>query len=179
DTKDILETIEKTGDKLAIVMMGGVNYYTGQFFNLKSITATAHKVGAMAGFDLAHAVGNVPLDLHKWKVDFACWCSYKYLNAGPGAVAGLYVHQNHGRNPETPRLAGWWGHNEKKRFKMEKSFVPMKGAESWQMSNAPVLNMVGLLASMDIFDKVDMEQLRSKSTELTGYLEFLLKQITH
>jgi len=179
DTKDILETIEKTGDKLAMVMMGGVNYYTGQFFNLKSITATAHKVGAMAGFDLAHAVGNVPLDLHKWKVDFACWCSYKYLNAGPGAVAGLYVHQNHGRNPETPRLAGWWGHNEKKRFKMEKSFVPMKGAESWQMSNAPVLNMVGLLASMDIFDKVDMEQLRSKSTELTGYLEFLLKQITH
>lgn len=176
---DIIKAIEDAGDSLATVMIGGVNYYTGQFFDLKKITTAAHKVGAYVGYDLAHAVGNVPLQLHAWNVDFACWCSYKYLNSGPGGVGGIYVHEHHSKNPKLFRLGGWWGNDEKTRFKMEKGFVPQKNAGSWQMSNAPVFNMVAHNASLDIFDKAGMKELREKSEKLTAYLEFLLKQIKH
>lgn len=177
EEEDILEAIEKAGYSLAVVMMGGVNYYTGQFFDLKKITEAAHRVGAYAGFDLAHAVGNIPLQLHDWSVDFACWCSYKYLNSGPGGVGGIYVHQHHAQNPKILRLAGWWGNDPETRFKMEKGFIPAKTAESWQMSNAPVFNMVALNASLDIFEKAGMSALREKSERLTAYLEFLLNKI--
>lgn len=176
---DIIAAIEAAGDSLAVVMIGGVNYYTGQFFDLKAITAAAHRVGAYAGFDLAHAVGNVNLQLHDWEVDFACWCSYKYLNSGPGGVGGAFVHQRHVTNPNILRLAGWWGNDESTRFKMEKGFVPKPTAESWQMSNAPVFNMVAHYASLDIFDKADFNALREKSEAMTGYMEFLLRQISH
>ncbi len=177
DEQDIYDAITAAGDTLAVVMIGGVNYYTGQFFDLEKITAAAHEVGAYAGFDLAHAVGNIPLKLHDWNVDFACWCSYKYLNSGPGAVGGVYVHEKYGNNPSFFRLAGWWGNDEKTRFKMQKGFVPQKGAASWQMSNAPVFNMVALNASLDIYEKAGMPALREKSESLTGYLEFLLKKL--
>ena len=177
--EDILATIASTGNELALVMMGGVNYYTGQLYDMASITAAAHKAGALAGFDLAHAMGNVPLELHNWNVDFACWCSYKYLNAGPGGVAGIFVNEKHIDNPETFRLAGWWGNEESTRFKMKKGFVPSPSADSWQMSNAPVFNMIGLKASLDIYDKTTIAELRQKSLKLTAYLEFLLQDITH
>lgn len=179
EEEDILSAIETAGETLALVMFGGVNYYTGQFFDLKAITAAAHRVGAYAGYDLAHAVGNIPLQLHDWNVDFACWCSYKYLNSGPGAVGGIYVHEHHCSNPKIFRLGGWWGNEEKTRFKMEKGFIPQNNAGSWQMSNAPVFNMVAHNASLDIFDKAGMQALREKSENLTAYTEWLLKQITH
>lgn len=177
--EDILEAIAQAGQELAVIMIGGVNYYTGQLYDMKSITQKGHEVGAIVGFDLAHAMGNVPLYLHDWDVDFACWCSYKYLNSGPGGVSGIYVHEKHASNPETLRLAGWWGNEESTRFQMKKGFVPTPTAESWQMSNAPIFNMIGLRASLDIFEKTNMEELREKSVLLTGYLEFLLKDITH
>jgi len=179
EEEDIIKAIKDAGDTLAVVMIGGVNYYTGQLFDMKRVTEAAHSVGAYAGFDLAHAVGNVDLHLHDWDVDFACWCSYKYLNSGPGGVGGAYVHEKHGNNPKMFRLAGWWGNDEKDRFKMKKGFVPQKGAASWQMSNAPVFNMVAHNASLDIFDKATLPALREKSEQLTGYMEYLLKQITH
>lgn len=177
DDEAIIAAIENAGESLAIVMIGGVNYYTGQFFDLEGIVKAAHKVGAKCGFDLAHAVGNIPLHLHDWNADFACWCSYKYLNSGPGGVGGVFVHERHGDNPEVFRLAGWWGNDEKSRFKMQKGFVPQKGAASWQMSNAPVFNMVAHNASLDLFDKAGMDNLRKKSLKMTSYLEFLLRQI--
>ncbi len=177
--EDIINAINEAGDSLALVMIGGVNYYTGQFFDLENITKAAHSAGAYAGFDLAHAVGNIPLKLHDWDVDFACWCSYKYLNSGPGGVGGAYVHERHGNDPALFRLGGWWGNDEKTRFKMQKGFVPRKGAASWQMSNAPVFNMVAHNASLDIFEKAGINTLREKSTKLTGYMEFLLRQIKH
>lgn len=176
---DIISAIEEAGDSLALVMIGGVNYYTGQFFNLEAITKAAHGVGAFCGFDLAHAVGNVPLQLHNWNVDFACWCSYKYLNSGPGAVGGAYVHERHGNDPTIFKLGGWWGNEESTRFQMKKGFIPSKGVASWQMSNAPVFNMVAHNASLDLFDKAGIDQLREKSVSLTNYMEFLLKKITH
>lgn len=179
DEEDIYNAIKEAGDSLALVLFGGVNYYTGQYFNLEKITAAAHAVGAYAGFDLAHAVGNLPLQLHDWNVDFACWCSYKYLNSGPGGVGGVFVHEKHGNNPGTFRLAGWWGNEEETRFKMKKGFYPQKGAASWQMSNAPVFNMVAHRASLDIYDKAGMKALREKSIDLTNYLEWLLSTITH
>jgi kynureninase len=177
--EDIIQAIEDAGDTLALVMMGGVNYYTGQLYDMANITAAGHKVGALVGFDLAHAMGNVPLSLHDWGVDFACWCTYKYLNAGPGGVAGIFVHEKHIDNENTFRLAGWWGNDEATRFKMKKGFVPSKSADSWQMSNAPVFNMVGLKASLDIFDKTSVADLRAKSIQLTAYMEFLLEDVTH
>lgn len=177
--EDIYEAIEKAGNTLAVVMIGGVNYYTGQLFDLAKITEAAHRVGAYAGYDLAHAVGNVPLQLHDWNVDFACWCSYKYLNSGPGGIGGAFVHEHHGNNPKTFRLAGWWGNDEQTRFKMEKGFTPQKGAAGWQMSNAQVFNMVAHRASLDIFDKAGMKELREKSLQLSGYTFFLLKQLSH
>ena len=179
EEEDIVDVINKHGSQLAVVMLGGVNYYTGQLFDMEKIASAAHAVGAFAGFDLAHATGNVPLNLHNWKVDFACWCSYKYLNAGPGAVAGVFVHEKHGNDTSLFRLGGWWGNDEKSRFTMPRQFVPQQGATGWQMSNAPVFNMVGLNASLEIFINAGMDKMQAKSRLLTGYLEFLLRKITH
>ena len=178
-TQDIIEAIETHGESLAVVMFGGINYYTGQFFDMKRITEAAHKVKAIAGFDLAHVVGNIPLQLHDWKVDFAVWCSYKYLNGGPGAVGGVYVHEYFGNDVRTPRLGGWWGNDEKTRFKMEKGFIPKANAGGWNISTAQVFNTVCLKAALEMFDEAGMEKLRVKSIQLTGYLEYLLGQLTH
>jgi len=176
---DIINGIKEAGDALALVLIGGVNYYTGQYFDLADITKAAHSVGAYCGFDLAHAVGNIPMKLHDWNTDFACWCSYKYLNSGPGAVGGAFVHERHGNDPTLFRLAGWWGNEEGTRFKMQKGFIPQKGAASWQMSNAPVFNMVAHSASLDLFEKAGIDNLRAKSIHMTGYMEFLLRQVTN
>ncbi len=178
-TKDIINAIEVAGDSLALVMFGGINYYTGQFFDMAAITSKTHAVGAIAGFDLAHVVGNIPLQLHDWNVDFAVWCSYKYLNAGPGAVGGAFVHEKHASNIETPRLAGWWGNEEKERFKMEKGFIPKANASGWNLSTSQVFNTAGLNASLTLFDETGIEALRKKSIALTGYLEYLLNQLTN
>ena len=172
--EDIEATIKKHKKNLAVVVFGGVNYYTGQFFNMGKIVELTHEAGAICGFDLAHAVGNKVMHLHDWKVDFACWCSYKYLNSGPGAVGGIFVNEKHVKSKDTFRLAGWWGHDEKTRFKMKKGFKPTKTAESWQMSNAQVLNMAAHRASLDIFDEVGMDKLAEKSLALTAYAEMLL-----
>lgn len=177
--EDIIAEIEGNADSLAMVMLGGINYYTGQLFDIKSITEATHKAGAIAAFDLAHAVGNVPLELHDWNVDFAVWCSYKYLNGGPGAVGGLYVHEKYATNPAVPRFAGWWGNDEDGRFKMEKGFIAKPNASGWNISTAQILNMASLKASLEIFDEADFENIIAKSKELTAYLEFLLKQLTH
>jgi kynureninase len=175
-TEDILESIKQHGQELALVIFGGVQYYTGQFFDLKKITSAAHAVGAYAGFDLAHAIGNVPLSLHEDDVDFAVWCSYKYLNSGPGSIAGVFVHERHATNFELPRFAGWWGHNEKDRFLMEKGFKPMAGADGWQLSNVPVLQSAAHIAALEVFQKTTVATLRKKSLLLTGFLEFLLNE---
>ena len=176
-TKDIVETIEKLGNSLAVVLFGGINYYTGQFFDMKRITQAAHDVNAIAGFDLAHVAGNIPLKLHDWGVDFAVWCTYKYLNSGPGAVGGVYVNEYFANDVRTPRLGGWWGNDEKTRFKMEKGFIPKTNAGGWNISTAQVFNMVCLKASLELFDKAGMEKLRAKSVQLTAYLEYLLYQL--
>lgn len=176
-TEDILAAIEKHKDELALVMIGGVNYYTGQVFDMKAITEAAHKAGAMAGFDLAHAAGNIKLQLHDWNVDFACWCSYKYLNSGPGSVAGAFVHERHAHS-DLPRLAGWWGHDKATRFRMEKGFHPIPGAEGWQLSNAPVFSMAAHKASLELFDEAGMDALVKKTETLTGYLEYLIDEIS-
>jgi kynureninase len=173
-TEDIIATIEKYGEETALVFFGGVNYYTGQVFNMKAITDAAHKVGAYAGFDLAHAIGNVKLQLHDWDVDFACWCSYKYLNSGPGGVAGVYIHERYATNQELPRFAGWWGYTKVTRFKMEKGFHAIPTAEGWQLSNAPVLSMAAHKAALDIFDEAGMDVLQQKSRLMTDYLLFIL-----
>ena len=176
-TEDIVATIEREGDELALVMLGGVNYYTGQAFDMQAITAAGHKVGAVVGFDLAHAAGNLEMRLHDWDVDFAVWCSYKYLNAGPGGVAGAFIHERHARSFDLPRFAGWWGHDKATRFLMGPEFRPLEGAEGWQISNPPILQMAALRASLEIFAQYGMTALRAKSERLTGYLEFLLAQI--
>lgn len=176
--EDIYAKIEEVGDELALVMIGGVNYYTGQLFDMKTITEKAHAVGAVCGFDLAHAAGNIHLKLHDWGVDFAAWCSYKYLNSSPGGVSGIFVHERHEYKPELPRFAGWWGYDKETRFQMEPGFNPMKGAEGWQLSNAPVLGMAAHLASLDIFDEVGMEKLCAKRDDLTAYLEFVIDEIS-
>ncbi len=176
-TEDILAAIDQHKDQLALIIIGGVQYYTGQLFNIKKITEAGHRAGARVGFDLAHAVGNVPLNLHRDNVDFAVWCSYKYLNAGPGAVAGAFVHERHANNAELLRFAGWWGHNEKERFQMKKGFQPMPGVDGWQLSNFPVLPGAALLASLEIFQQAGMKNLVKKSVQLTGYLEYLLNEV--
>ena len=176
-TEDILKVIKEHGDEIALVMFGGVNYYTGQFYDLAAITKMGHDVGAMVGFDLAHAAGNVVLRLHDWDVDFAVWCSYKYLNSGPGGPSGVFVHERHAMNEELPRFAGWWGHDEAVRFEMRKGFKPMAGAAGWQLSNAQIFACAAHKASLDIFQEVGMIALRQKSEKLTGYLEYLLQEL--
>jgi kynureninase len=175
-TEDILAKIEELGDKLALVLFSGVQYYTGQFFDIAAITGKAHAVGALAGFDLAHAVGNVPLCLHDWQVDFACWCTYKYLNSGPGSVGGAFIHERHVTG-NLPRFAGWWGHDKKTRFQMGPEFSPMPTAEGWQVSNAPVLNMAIHHLSLTQFVTARMDRLREKSLVLTGYTEAVIKEV--
>ena len=176
-TEDIIQTIETHASELALVMFGGVNYYTGQFFDIPVITQATHKAGAYVGFDLAHAAGNIPLQLHDWGADFAVWCSYKYLNSGPGGPSGVFIHERHGRNAELPRFAGWWGHDESERFLMRKGFRPMRGAAGWQLSNAQIFSFAVHKASLDIFVEASMTALRQKSEQLTGYLEYLLRQV--
>eukprot|EP00912_Choanoflagellata_sp_UC4_P000808 UC4_evm6s506 len=172
---DICKIIEEQGEEIALVIFSGVQFYTGQVFDMKRITAAAHAKGCTVGFDLAHAVGNVELHLHDWDVDFACWCSYKYLNSGPGGIAGAFVHERHATDFERPRFAGWWGHNTKTRFEMEYKFDPMPGAKGYQHSNPPVLQTVSLLASLRIFERTSMSKLREKSKLLTAYLELLIE----
>ena len=179
-TDDIVDLIEKNADQLAVVMFAGVNFFTGQLFDIKSITSAAQEHGVVVGFDLAHAAGNMPLTLHDWNVDFAVWCSYKYLNAGPGAVAGAFVHEQHATNTNLPRLAGWFGNDPNTRFRLhlEPEFIPVASADGWQISNPPIFSMAPLRASLGIFDEAGgMEPLRAKSISLTGYLEFLLTEI--
>jgi len=179
-TEDVLGVIDRHADDLAVVMIGGLNFFTGQLVDIEKITATAHKHGIIAGFDLAHAIGNVPLSLHDWNVDFAVWCSYKYLNAGPGAVAGAFVHELHATNTKLPRLAGWFGNDPNTRFRLhlEPDFVPVPSADGWQISNPPIFSMAPLRASLKIFDDAGgMEPLRAKSVRLTSYLEFLITEL--
>lgn len=176
-TEDILRIIEENGEQTALVFFAGVQYYTGQFFEIEKITAAAHSVGAIAGWDLAHTAGNLPLKLHDWKVDFAAWCSYKYLNSGPGNVSGVFVHEKHGLDENTHRFAGWWGHKESERFQMKRGYIPEPGATGWQMSNAPVFGMAVHLSSLEIFHKAGMENIRAKSKMLTAYLQETLKYV--
>lgn len=175
--EDIISAIEEHSDELALVFFGGMNYFTGQLFDMEKLTKVAHEHGALAGFDLAHAAGNVPLDLHNWDVDFAAWCTYKYINSSAGNVAGLFVHERHGNDTSINRFGGWWGHNKERRFLMENSFEPMQGAEGWQISNAPVMGMAILKASLDIFDEAGIDNLRAKSVKLTSYLEFIFNDV--
>jgi len=175
--EDILAAIEENRDQLALVFFGAVNYFTGQLFDLPRLTEAAHAAGALAGFDLAHAAGNIPLQMHDSGADFAAWCSYKYLNSGPGNLGGIFVHKRHARNFELPRFGGWWGHNKERRFLMENQFEPMAGAEGWQLSNEPILNMAAKKASLEIFNEAGMPALREKSLQLTAYLEFILKDV--
>ena len=170
-TEEIIEAIEQTEEELALVMFPGVQYYTGQFFDIKAIVDAAHKVGAYVGLDLAHAVGNLPMNLHKDQVDFAVWCSYKYLNTGPGGVGGLFVHEKHGKNKSLNRLSGWWGHDAKARFKMENEIKPIPSVDGWQLSNVNVLSHASHLASLEVFEKTGINNLRAKSIQLTGLLE--------
>ncbi len=176
--EDILSKIKETADELALVMIGGVNYFTGQLFNMKKITEVGHSVGAVVGFDLAHAAGNINLELHAWGVDFAAWCGYKYLNSSPGGVSGMFVHERHAYKPELPRFAGWWGYDKETRFQMQPGFNPMRGAEGWQLSNAPVLGMAAHLASLDIFEEAGMERIGAKRDVMTAYLEFIIDEIS-
>ncbi|HEY5405502.1 MAG TPA: kynureninase [Ginsengibacter sp.] len=175
--EDIIDTIKKHGDEVAVVIIGGLNYYTGQVFDMESIAKAAHDVGAYCGFDLAHAVGNIPLELHEWNIDFACWCSYKYLNSGPGSVAGAFIHQRHINNPSLIRLAGWCGTQKEKRFKMEKNFDPIPTAEGWQVSTTPLLNMSSHRASLEIFEEAGFKNIVAKMRKLSAYLFFILDDI--
>ena len=177
--EDIISKINEVGDELALVLIGGVNYYTGQVFNMQAITVAGHNVGAKVGFDLAHAAGNIHLDLHNWNVDFASWCSYKYMNSGPGNASGCFIHEKHHNDNTIPRFAGWWGHNKERRFKMEQNFDPVHGADGWQVSNLPILSLAPYLASVELFEEVGMEKLVQKRNQITNYLEFILHEISN
>lgn len=174
---DIIKTIEEVGDELALVLIGGVNYYTGQVFDMETITKSGHDQGAFVGWDLAHAAGNIEMQLHDWGVDFAAWCSYKYMNSGPGNASGYFVHEKHHKNKELSRFAGWYGHNKERRFLMEPTFDPVEGANGWQVSNLPVLSLAPYLASVEMFEEVGMEKLIQKRNQITSYLEFILHEI--
>lgn len=176
--EDVLTAIATHGDTVALVLFGGVNYYTGQVFDMKAITEAGHAVGAKVGFDLAHAFGNIPLQLHDWGVDFATWCTYKYLNSSPGGVSGIFVHERHCKSPELVRFAGWWGNDPQTRFLMQPGFIPAEGARGWQLSNVPILSMAAHMAAVRIHDDAGMEVLREKSVMLTGYLEFLINDVS-
>jgi kynureninase len=175
-TEDLLACIEREGRRLALVLLPGVQYLTGQALDLGPLIAAARRSGAAVGLDLAHAIGNVPLRLHDWDVDFAVWCSYKYLNAGPGAVGGCFVHERHARRSDLPRFAGWWGHMKSTRFQMGPQFTPMAGAQGWQISNPPILSSAPLLASLAVFQRAGVERLREKSISLTRFLERLIEE---
>ena len=175
--EDVLTKIDEVGDELALVLIGGVNYYTGQVFDIKTITEAGHRYGAYVGWDLAHAAGNIELKLNEWKVDFAAWCSYKYMNSGPGNASGYFVHEAHHNNTELPRFAGWWGHNKERRFLMEPNFDPARSADGWQISNLPILSLAPYLASVDMFAEVGMQKLIKKRNLITAYLEFILHEI--
>ncbi len=175
--EDILTKIKEVGEELALVLIGGVNYYTGQVFDIKTITEAGHQQGAYVGWDLAHAAGNIELKLNEWNVDFAAWCSYKYMNSGPGNASGCFVHEIHHNDKELPRFAGWWGHNKERRFKMEPEFNPVVGADGWQISNLPVLSLAPYLASVEMFAEVGMNKLIKKRNDITAYLEFILREI--
>jgi kynureninase len=172
-TQDILEVIERHGDEIALILFSGVQFYTGQYFDIATITKAGHDKGCIVGWDLAHAVGNVHLKLHEWEVDFAAWCSYKYLNSGPGGIGGAFVHEKHAVNT-FPRFAGWWGSTDEGKFDMELNFKCIPGAAGYRLSNPSVLTVIALKASLDVFEKTSMEQLCAKSKDLTGYLERLL-----
>ena len=177
-TADIVAKIEENADEIALVLFGGINYYTGQWYDMETITKAGHKIGAVVGWDLAHAAGNVPVKLHDWDVDFACWCSYKYQNSGPGGISGIFVHEKHFKNADLNRFAGWWGYQENQRFKMEKGFVPETGADGWQVSCTQVMPMALYHASLQIFEKAGfIEPLRNKSITLTQYLEFIINEV--
>lgn len=175
--EDIEELLKKEGDSIALIMLGGVNYYSGQAFDMQRITKAGHAAGCIVGFDLAHAIGNLELSLHDWDVDFAVWCSYKYLNGGPGSVGGCFVHERYAKSTDLPRFSGWWGHEKPTRFQMGPVFKASEGAVGWQLSNAPVLAMAALRASLDIFDQVGIKALREKSKKLTGFLLYLLNDV--
>ncbi|MEZ4797339.1 MAG: kynureninase [Flavobacteriaceae bacterium] len=175
--EDLEQILENQGDEIALIMIGGVNYYTGQYFDLKRITQLGHKQGCMVGFDCAHGAGNVQLNLHDSGADFAVWCTYKYLNSGPGSLSGCFVHERHAHNKNLNRFAGWWSHNKQTRFNMRHEFDVLPGAEGWQLSNPPILSMAAIKASLDMFNEVGIEKLTEKSKKLTGYFEFLLKQL--
>ena len=175
--QDILDAIEEHGDTTALIMLPGVQYYTGQVLDMQAITQAGHKKGCYVGFDLAHAAGNIPMELHQWAPDFAAWCTYKYLNSGPGSVAGCFVHERHHTNKDLPRFAGWWGHDKDSRFKMENQFVPTQSAEAWQLSNPPILSLAAIRGSLDTIKKAGgIHKLREKSLQLTRYLRQLLEQ---
>ena len=177
-TEDITDAIEQNGSEIALVLFGGVNYFTGQWYDMEAITRTGHKAGAIVGFDLAHAAGNVPLKLHDWGVDFGCWCSYKYQNSGPGGISGIFVHEKHFNDTSLNRFAGWWGYQEQQRFKMEKGFVPEAGADGWQVSCTQVMPMALYYASLQIFEKAGfMNPLRDKSISLTEYLIYVVTEV--
>jgi kynureninase len=175
--EDVVAKIEEVGDQLALVLIGGVNYYTGQVFDMKTITEAGHKAGAFVGWDLAHAAGNIKLQLHDWNVDFAAWCSYKYMNSGPGNASGCFVHKVHHDDPDMPRFAGWWGHNKERRFKMEPEFDPVQGANGWQISNLPILTLAPYLASVEMFAEIGMDALVAKRDKISSYLEFILEEV--
>ena len=175
--EDIQHVIENQGEEIALILLGNTNYYTGQYFDMKKISEWGHAKGCFVGFDCAHGAGNIPLDLHNSGCDFAVWCNYKYLNAGPGGMGGAFVHERHHNNPNIPRLEGWWGHNKETRFKMRDAFEPIPTTEAWQLSNPPIMAMVVVWASLKIFEEVGMDKLRKKAISLTGYMEFLVKSL--
>ncbi|MDH3647269.1 MAG: kynureninase [Gammaproteobacteria bacterium] len=172
--QNISDTIDKHGDEIALILLPGVQYYSGQVLDMAEITRLGHNKGCMVGFDLAHAIGNIPLQLHDWDVDFAAWCTYKYMNSGPGAIGGCYINKRYAEDDSLSRLAGWWGHDKSSRFRMGPEFIPIPGAEGWQLSNPPILSLAPVLASLDIFDRVGIPALRDKSTKLTSYLAWLV-----